>query len=199
LLIAGPNGAGKTTFALKYLHSVAHCAAFVNADLIAAGLSPLATETQSVTASRLFLKEIAQYMKTSTDFSFETTLSGRSYLQLITRLKQAGWRIELIYLALPNVEMSKLRVSERVKHGGHNIPVPAIERRFPRSLDNLLNHFSHLVDQTHCFMNDGESPTLVFVQEGNVRNIIDERLFSFFHYCSRLKDERDYATNPTNA
>ena len=44
-IIAGPNGAGKTTFALKYLPEGAGCRNFVNADLIAAGMSPLAPES----------------------------------------------------------------------------------------------------------------------------------------------------------
>jgi predicted ABC-type ATPase len=157
-IIAGPNGVGKTTFALKYLPAVAHCSAFVNADLIAAGLSPLAPEKELLAASRLFLKEIAHYIKVGVDFAFETTLSGRSYLQLINRLKTSDWQVELIYLALPSAEMSRLRVLERVTHGGHNIPVSAIERRFPRSLHNLLTEFSYLADQTYCYMNDGISP-----------------------------------------
>lgn len=71
------------------------------------------------------------------DFAFETTLAGRTYLRLVERLRTEGWRVELIYLALPSVEMSKLRVAERVAHGGHNIPVTDIERRFPRSLSHL--------------------------------------------------------------
>lgn len=57
-IIAGPNGAGKTTFALRYLPKVAQCRSFINADLIAAGLSPLAPEQQSLAASRIFLHEI---------------------------------------------------------------------------------------------------------------------------------------------
>ncbi len=60
-IIAGSNGAGKTTFALKYLPEVAHCRAFVNADLIAAGLSPLAPEQQLLAASRLFLNLFEWY------------------------------------------------------------------------------------------------------------------------------------------
>ena len=177
-IIAGPNGAGKTTFALKYLPAVAHCSAFVNADLIAAGLSPLAPEKELLAASRLFLKEIAHYIKIGVDFAFETTLSGRSYLQLINRLKTAGWRIELIYLALPSAEMSRLRVLERVTHGGHNIPVSAIERRFPRSLHNLLTEFSCLADQTYCYMNDGKVPVLIFEQQEKNRKIVNEPLFN---------------------
>jgi len=82
--------------------------------------------------------------------------------------------VELIYLALSSVEMSKLRVAERVAHGGHNIPVTDIERRFPRSLSHLLNDFSHRVDSCTCFMNDGESPVLVFEQRGSDREIVHD-------------------------
>jgi predicted ABC-type ATPase len=116
-IIAGPNGAGKTTFALKYLPQVAPGTAFVNADLIAAGLSPLAPEQQLFTASRLFLQQIEQHITAARDFAFETTLSGRGYLRLVQRLRSAGWRVELFYLALPNVELSQQRVAERVAHG----------------------------------------------------------------------------------
>jgi predicted ABC-type ATPase len=171
-IIAGPNGAGKTTFALEYLPQVAQCSRFVNADLIAAGLSPLAPERELLAASRLFLGEIEACIAKREDFAFETTLAGRSYLKLVRRLQTAGWRVELIYLALPSMEMSKLRVAERVAHGGHNIPVADIERRFARSLGNLLNSFSTQVDACRCFMNSDASPELVFEQQGEVRNVL---------------------------
>lgn len=171
-IIAGPNGAGKTTFALEYLPQVAQCSRFVNADLIAAGLSPLAPERELLAASRLFLGEIEACITQREDFAFETTLAGRSYLKLVRRLQTAGWRVELIYLALPSMEMSKLRVAERVAHGGHSIPVADIERRFARSLGNLLNSFSTQVDACRCFMNSDASPELVFEQQGEVRNVV---------------------------
>jgi predicted ABC-type ATPase len=133
-IIAGPNGAGKTTFALKYLPQVAPGTAFINADLIAAGLSPLAPEQGLVAASRLVLHQIEQRAREGRNFAFETTLSGRGYLRLIRRLRGLGWRVELLYLALPNVELSRQRVAERVAHGGHAIAPADIARRFPRSL-----------------------------------------------------------------
>ena len=173
-IIAGPNGAGKTTFALEYLPKVAECTHFVNADLIAAGLSPLAPERELMAASRIFLNEIKENIKRQENFAFETTLSGRSYLRLINRLQRDGWQVELIYLALPNVGMSKMRVAERVAHGGHNIPLRDIERRFPRSLGNLFQVFSHRVDHCVCFINDGEIPIPVFEQTGDSRNILHE-------------------------
>lgn len=176
-IIAGLNGAGKTTFALQYLPRLTSCRNFVNADLIAAGLSPLAPERKLLAASRLFIREIENRVQDRQDFAFETTLSGRSYLKLIKRLRSESWRVELIYLALPTVEMSKLRVAERVAHGGHSIPIQDIERRFPRSLQNLLNEFSFATDRTQCFMNDGEVPQPVSVQQGDVRDVLNAQLF----------------------
>jgi predicted ABC-type ATPase len=177
-IIAGPNGAGKTTFALEYLPTVANCRNFVNADLIAAGLSPLAPETELLAASRLFLREIENYIQIRQNFGLETTLSGRSYLKLIRQLRSEGWRVELIYLALPSIAMSRLRIVERVAHGGHNIPLSDIERRFPRSLYNLLNEFSYAVNRTQCFMNDSNSPQLIFEQQGETREIFNPQLFN---------------------
>ncbi|MGH8508396.1 MAG: AAA family ATPase [Gammaproteobacteria bacterium] len=176
-IIAGPNGAGKTTFALKYLPEVAGCRNFVNADLIAAGMAPLAPEQALVKASRVFLAEIARHVAARHDFGFETTLAGRSYLRLIERLKEDGWRVELIYLALPNVEMSRLRVAERVAHGGHDIPLPDIERRFARSLRNFLTLFAPLADRTRCFLNSGEEPELVFLEQNGEHEIAELAAF----------------------
>jgi predicted ABC-type ATPase len=171
-IIAGPNGAGKTTFALEYLPQVAQCSRFVNADLIAAGLSPLAPERELLAASRLFLAEIEVRIQQREDFAFETTLAGRSYLKLVRRLHAEGWRIELIYLALPSIEMSRLRVAERVAHGGHHIPTADIERRFGRSLSNLFEVFSLAVDNCRCYMNIDMLPELIFEQQGELRSIV---------------------------
>lgn len=176
-IIAGPNGAGKTTFALDYLPNVANCSRFINADLIAAGLSPLAPERELVAASRIFLREIEEAIQRREDFAFETTLAGRTYLKLIQRMKADGWQVELAYFALPSLEMSKQRVAERVAHGGHNIPLKDIERRFARSLRNLLEEFSHIVDNCQCFMNIASQPELIFEQHGDERNIIESAYY----------------------
>lgn len=89
-IIAGPNGAGKTTFALEYLPTVAGCRRFVNAGLIAAGLSPLAPEHHLLAVSRLFLQEVEDCINSRQDFAFETMLAGRSYLKLVEKLQTSG-------------------------------------------------------------------------------------------------------------
>jgi len=76
IVIAGPNGAGKTTFAREYLPHVARVMHFVNADLIAGGLSPLKPELAAIAAARVVLREIDRLASDRTNFAFETTLSG---------------------------------------------------------------------------------------------------------------------------
>ena len=79
-IIARPNGTGKTTFAREFLPNYADCRNFINADLIAQGVSPFSPETVAIRAGRLMLEEIAFYARRRESFGFETTLSGRGYL-----------------------------------------------------------------------------------------------------------------------
>jgi predicted ABC-type ATPase len=76
IAIAGPNGAGKTTFARRYLPTNARVIHFVNADLIAAGLSPLKPELAAIAAARMVLREIDRLAKARANFAFESTLSA---------------------------------------------------------------------------------------------------------------------------
>lgn len=177
-IISGPNGAGKTTFAVNYLPQLANCFHFINADLIAAGLNPLAPEKELIKASRIFLTEIKDATSKKEDFAFETTLSGKSHLRLIKKLKDEGWSVELIYLALPSLELSKERVAERVSHGGHDIEEADIIRRFPRSLANLFGPYGTAVDKVRCFMNDGNSPEPIFERSGNTQSVFNQELFT---------------------
>ena len=103
-------------------------------------------------ASRLFLSEIKARITMRAEFAFETTLAGRGHFKLIERLQGDGWRVELIYLALSNVEMSVQRVAERAAHGGHDVSLDVIRRRFPRSLHNLLLEYGPCVDRVRCFL-----------------------------------------------
>lgn len=177
-IIAGPNGAGKTTFAVNYLPQLANCFHFINADLIAAGLNPLAPEKELIAASRIFLNEIKDAISKREDFAFETTLSGRAHLRIIKRLRSQNWQVELIYLALLSSEMSKQRVAERVAHGGHNIPQADIRRRFPRSLSNLFGPYGEAASRVRCFLNENRTPVPVFERKEAEHKVYDESLFN---------------------
>jgi predicted ABC-type ATPase len=161
IIIAGPNGAGKTTFAREFLPNEAACPTFVNADLIAAGLSPFAPEQASMQAGRLMLQAIAQHVARLESFAFETTLSGRAYARQIPRWRRAGYVVELFFLSLPNADMAVQRVAERVRQGGHHIPEDTIRRRFAAGLELLHTVYQPLVDQWAVYDNAGDEPQLM--------------------------------------
>jgi predicted ABC-type ATPase len=140
IIIAGPNGAGKTTFAKNFLPKEAHTLRFINADLIAAGLSPFDPESVSFKAARLMLNQLDEYTHSGESFAFETTLSGTHYLQRIQEWKDLGYVIKLWFIKLSSADLAVSRVAERVAQGGHNIPVDVIRRRYTAGLANLLNY-----------------------------------------------------------
>lgn len=161
LIIAGPNGAGKTTFAREFLPYEAGCPVFVNADLIAVGLSPFAPELAAVAAARIMLQELDRYFVSRQSFAFETTLSGRGYLRMIERWQAAGYRVKLLFLKLVSVDQAVERVRQRVQQGGHNIAPDVISRRFHAGFENFKTLYAAKVDAWTLYDNSGEQPLLM--------------------------------------
>jgi predicted ABC-type ATPase len=138
VVIAGPNGAGKSTLAPALLRDTLHIFEYVNADTIAEGLSAFAPEDASFEAGRVMLRRLYELASERRDFSFETTLASRFYAGWLGKLKGDGYRVNLIFLWLDNVDLAIERVRERVRVGGHNIPEDTIRRRYDRGLKNLF-------------------------------------------------------------
>ncbi|MDR0779958.1 MAG: zeta toxin family protein [Pseudomonadales bacterium] len=160
-IIAGPNGAGKTTFAREYLPNEAATPVFINADLIAAGLSPFNPDAAAIEAGRLMLAQINRHVRKRESFAFETTLSGKGYARHIPRWQADGYIVTLIFLKLANADTAVERVARRVREGGHNIPESVIRRRFEAGLDNFQNVYRPLVDYWLLYDNAGHSPVLL--------------------------------------
>ena len=161
VIIAGPNGAGKTTFAREFLPNEAACPTFINADLIAAGLSPFAPEKAAIQAGRLMLTEIDRHVRCKESFAFETTLSGRNYATRIPAWRSAGFTIKLFFLRLARVELAIARVAARVQQGGHNIPEAVIRRRYESGWRNFCDLYRDKVDFWQVYDNSGPEPILM--------------------------------------
>ena len=159
IIIAGPNGAGKTTFAQEYLPNEANCPIFVNADLIAAGLSPFRLADAAIRAGRLMLEEIDNHARAGRTFAIETTLSGRGYVRRIRQWRADGYTVKLIFLSLATPEEAITRVKSRVSQGGHDVPEAVIRRRFNAGLRNFQNIYRHCVDDWFGYNNSGTIPT----------------------------------------
>ncbi len=179
-VIAGPNGAGKTTFARKFLPGYENCFEFVNADLIAGGLSPFSPERASIQAGRIMLEQIQNLSSRRLDFAFETTLSGKSYVSLLKDLKAKGYHIHLVYLWLSDVSLAIERIADRVRKGGHNIPEATVRRRFHKSLTNFFQIYEPLIDAWTIFDNSSSQPKMVAFKEGGRLKILDQDIFSLF-------------------
>jgi predicted ABC-type ATPase len=176
-VIAGPNGAGKTTFASEFLPDFVQCREFLNADLIAAGLSPFAPETQNVRAGRLLLERIGELASARADFGFETTLSGRTYFKLLGDMKASGYRVVLVFLWLPNADMAVARVRNRVKQGGHNVPKDDISRRYAAGIRNLCRLYRPLVDAWWLYDASRLPPKLIASEERGHLTVKQKRLY----------------------
>lgn len=146
-IIAGPNGAGKTTASLTVLPEVLDCREFVNADMIAASLSPFKPEAVAFEAGRLMLLRIKELLQHNQDFAFETTLATRSYASLITLAKKQGYTVTLLFFWLRSPLLARERVAERVQKGGHNIPSDIIDRRYNRGLENFFKIYKDKTDR----------------------------------------------------
>ena len=177
-IIAGPNGAGKTTFATEFLPLYANCRNFINADLIARGLSPFDPDAAMLRAGRTVLDRIAEFTEARTTFAFETTLSGRSYAPLLRGMKKAGFRLHMFYLWIPSPELALLRIRDRVVSGGHNVPERDVRRRFSRTLGNLFALYRPLLDTLHFFDNSSDTPRLIFKDESGQTAISDAVLYA---------------------
>jgi len=186
-VIAGPNGVGKTTFATTFLPKYADCENFINADLIAKGMSPFAPEAAAIRAGRVVLSEIELFASRRASFAFETTLSGRSYVRLIRRLKKQGYQVHFFFLSVKSIDVALSRVRDRVLKGGHDIPEAVIRRRFSRSIRNFLGEYRPLADSWYLFDNSGGKPVqIAFKRSGKLR-IIDQEQFE--ELMNRYGDE----------
>ncbi len=161
-VIAGPNGAGKTTFAVDFLPNLAGCRNFVNADLIARGLSPFDVDAVAIEAGRVFLRQIRAQIAAGRSFAFETTLAGLAYARMVRSMRQKGYHVRIYYLWIPTVQLTLKRIAERVKRGGHDIPADTARRRYGKGLANLFRHYLPLADYAAIFDNSSAIPALVY-------------------------------------
>jgi predicted ABC-type ATPase len=172
-IIAGCNGAGKTTASLTILPDILQCREFVNADYIAAGLSPFNVEAVALEAGRIMLHRIDELLELGADFAIETTLATRSYVSLIQRAQKLGYKVSLIYIWLNSPELALLRVAERVRKGGHNIPAHVVLRRYHRGIKNFFDLFMPVCDFWTVADNSLEGLNMIARGEAKLDNVVE--------------------------
>ena len=175
--IGGPNGAGKTTFAREFLPAVG-IEPFLNADSLAAGLSPLRPEAMAVTAARLLLNRWREMVAVRKSFAVESTFSGRTYATMLREAKALGYQVHVSYLWLPSANTSSRRVRNRVRQGGHNVPQPDIQRRYLPSVRNFFELYLPLADVTILYRAGVGPPQKVARWSGTAIEIIQPEIYA---------------------
>ena len=161
LIIAGPNGAGKTTFATEYLLSEANIPRFVNADLIASGLSPFEPSAVGFRAGRLMIEMMNELTEGEESFAIETTLSGGLFRRWISLWQEKGYYVELHFLYLRSANLAISRVMERVRSGGHHVPDHIVRRRYDKGWLNFRTIYWQLADKWIVYDNSGTKPIIL--------------------------------------
>ena len=173
-VVAGPNGSGKSTFALRYLPDFAGSVEYVNPDLMAQGMSPTDIRLSAIKAGKLTLERIAQLISERASFAFETTLSGRRHLRLLSEAKAAGYQIAIYYLWMPEPAALPLRIGHRVLAGGHDVPTDDVMRRYARSRTNV-KEYAALADTLLVFDAVPTTQRLIYRRNGE-ETPIDRKL-----------------------
>ena len=186
-IIAGSNGSGKTTFARLFLPEYIKCPNFVNADLIAQGLAPFRPRSAAIKAGKLVLQQIEEFAQRGVDFAFETTLSGKSYLSLLSELKEKGYLLHIFFLWVPNPELASARIKERVREGGHHVPAEDVRRRFARGIHNFFKFYEPMVDSWMLFDNSKVKPVLIAQRRNGQKQILNKELFTMIQKTARVQ------------
>lgn len=156
IVLCGRNGAGKTTAAGTVLAGTLRVITFVNADVIAQGLSGFDPESTAIEAGRIMLQRLHTLATQRASFAFETTLAGRSYVRWLRSLRTAQYTVHLVYFWLASADLAVARVAERVRQGGHDIPEATIRQRYRRSVRNFFQLFRPLADMWKVYDNSQE-------------------------------------------
>ena len=155
------------------------CKQFVNADEIARGLSPLDPDSMAIEAGKLMKARAEQLLEGEENFAMETTLSARTYIKLIKRAREKGFRVQLIFFWLKSPETAITRVAQRVQEGGHNVPQNVIIRRYYTGLNNLFNLFMPIVDVWMLFDNSDMQKVMIATGGMDIETkIYNEELFN---------------------
>jgi predicted ABC-type ATPase len=142
VVLAGPNGAGKTTASKAVLRDYLDVGEFVNADIIAQGISPFRPQSAAIAAGRIMLERLRELAAARKSFAFETTLASRSFVPWLKEVIATGYRFHLIFFWLDRPETAIERVKRRVSLGGHHVPDDVVRRRYDGGLRNFLQPVS---------------------------------------------------------
>jgi predicted ABC-type ATPase len=173
VVLAGPNGAGKSTAAPALLRGVLGVNEFVNADVIAQGLSAFDPGSAALAAGRIMLVRVRELATARDRFAFETTLASRSFAPWLLELIASGYEFHLVFLWLPSPDLAVDRVAQRVRTGGHHVDELTVRRRYANGIRNFFSLYRPLATTWRVYDNSsGASPLLMAGGRGEEEDLI---------------------------
>ena len=165
-IFAGVNGAGKST--LFYSEANRDLGIRLNSDEI---LQSLGLDWKDPGAQVLAGKKLLQLQKecltNGISFNQETTLSGKTILNVVQKAKNLGYTVHLRYVGVATPEIAKARVEQRIALGGHGVSEGTVERRFIVSKENFLKIYP-LCDTVILYDNTDKMTCVACIQNGNL-------------------------------
>lgn len=155
-ILAGPNGSGKKTLT-RWVREEFQDDAVLDPDAIANSVRIIgATAGSASDAGREVLLKAERPLADGQSLTVETTLSGHTYMRMMTKAKMLGYFAVLIYVATMSVEINIERIKNRVILGGHDVPEEDQRPRHPRSLANAAKALA-IADEAVILDNSGTS------------------------------------------
>jgi predicted ABC-type ATPase len=178
VILSGPNGAGKSTAAPALLQGALAVDEFVNADVIARGLSAFDPNSAAIAAGRVMLSRLRDLADQRIDFAFETTLASRSFAPWLHDLRASGYAVHLFFLWLPSADFAVQRVADRVRAGGHDVPEQTVRRRYRTGLGNFFKLYEPIASTWRVYDASGPEPKLVAERlEAQAIKVYDEAVW----------------------
>ena len=176
-IFAGVNGAGKSTLFQGCMES--DLGVRLNTDeMIHEAKLDWKDPNVQMRVGKVMLDKQKECIEKGITFNQETTLSGRTILKDIQKAKEKGFKIHLRYVGVENLEIAKERVAARVLRGGHGVDESTIERRYNKTLENLIAILP-ICDTIHIYDNSGAKIRLIAWQINGEWYRTDERCLWF--------------------
>jgi predicted ABC-type ATPase len=180
VVIGGPNGAGKSNAASRLLRGPLAVQEFVDADVIARGLSAFNPNAVAIESGRVMLRRLAVLAGQGVSFAFETTLSSRSFAPWLVGLRAQGYRVDVLFLWLPRADLAVARVHDRVNSGGHYVPEETVRRRYERGLFNSFRIYRQVTTSWRLYNNSNRAGPMLIARGGgeSVHRVRDRALWA---------------------
>lgn len=99
-------------------------------------------------------------IKQHKSFSYETVMSHPSKVDEIKEMVQLGYQPYLYFVCIDKPEVNISRISNRVSHGGHDVPKTKVKERYSRTLE-LLPLLLPFCYRAYLFDNSGKKNQLI--------------------------------------